>query len=70
VNEQVDAIKEAITEIKVDTAEIKLDLKYHIKRTDELEKMVLPMYKFRIWLQYTLFVVGTAVTVLTLRGFL
>lgn len=59
-----------IQEIKVDIAEIKVDLKYHIKRTDELEKMVLPIYKFKIWIQYTLVFVSALATIYSLKEIL
>ena len=59
-----------IGEIKVNIAEIKVDLKYHIKRTNELEKMVLPIYKFKIWLQYSLTIAAAVGTLLALKEFL
>lgn len=63
-------VQEKIEEIRVDIAEIKVDLKYHIKRTDELEKMVLPIYKFRIWLQYTIIIASAISALLVFKEFL
>lgn len=63
-------MQEKIEEIRVDIAEIKVDLKYHIKRTDELEKMVLPIYKFRIWLQYTIIIASAISALLVFKEFL
>lgn len=59
-----------IGEIKADIAEIKVDLKYHIKRTNQLENMVLPLYKFKIWAQYTIVIAGAVATILSLKGLL
>ena len=63
-------MQDKIEEIRVDIAEIKVDLKYHIKRTDELEKMVLPIYKFKIWLQYTVVLAGAISALLAFKEFL
>jgi len=63
-------VEEDISEIKVNIAEIKSDLKHHIKRTDQVEDMLLPIYKFKIWAQYSIVIVGAVVTILTLKGFL
>lgn len=40
-----------IEDIKVDIAEIKTDLKYHIKRTDMLEEMVRPAYQMSLFIK-------------------
>jgi len=38
-------MEKKIDDIKETLVEIKADLKYHIKRTDELEKMTTPVYR-------------------------
>lgn len=52
-------------EIKVDIAEIKTDLKYHIKRTDLLEEMVRPAYHMSMFLKIGGAVAVTIATILT-----
>jgi hypothetical protein len=47
-------MEKKLNEIEVHLAEIKKDLKYHIKRTDELERMVTPTYKLYIFGSYFL----------------
>lgn len=59
-----------IGEIKVHIVEIKADLKYHIKRTDELEEMLLPIYKFKIWAQYTIIIASAIAAILALKDLL
>jgi len=59
-----------IQEIKVDIAEIRKDLHYHIKRTDALQEMITPIYKFKIFLIYSMSVATLIATILTIRSFL
>lgn len=43
--EKVDKIHEDVVAVRVDQAEIKVDLRYHIKRTDLLETLVKELQK-------------------------
>lgn len=70
MKDSLENLKEDVSEIKVDIAEIKVDLKYHIKRTDQVEQMLLPIYKFKIWATYSIVVAGLIATILTIRSFL
>lgn len=45
-------MEEKLNEIAINIAEIKKDLKYHIKRTDALEDMVKPSYRLTLALTY------------------
>ncbi len=45
-------MEDKIREIEVHLAEIKLDLKHHIKRTDTLQQMVEPVYKAHLFISY------------------
>lgn len=45
---------EKIKEIEIHLAEIKSDLKHHIKRTDLLQEMVEPVYKSHVFASYCL----------------
>jgi len=61
----MEELKKDIKQIKEDVSDIKVDLRYHIKRTDLLEKEVAPVSKF----VYSLKILGAAVTFLiTLYG--
>jgi hypothetical protein len=42
-----DKAKKDIAKIQVDIAEIKVDLKHHVKRTDDLQNMVQPLVDLR-----------------------
>lgn len=43
LDEKLDKIGEDISEIKVVQAEQAVDLKYHIRRTDQIEEKLLPL---------------------------
>lgn len=47
-------MEEKMREIEVHLAEIKTDLKHHIRRTDLLQEMVEPIYKHHIFITYVL----------------
>ena len=53
---KVDEIHSKIHDMEINQVEIKKDLRYHIKRTDMLEKKVLP-----IWKLYTAVVILTPI---------
>lgn len=64
IDQQINLIKE-IGELKVEQAEIKVDVKYHIKRTDIAEenieilrKEVQPLFKFRDYVMGALKLIG------------
>ena len=42
-----DRVRLDLSEIKTDIAEMKVDLKHHVKRTDDLQKMVEPLVDLR-----------------------
>jgi hypothetical protein len=63
-------VEKDIQEIKVNIAEIKKDLHYHIKRTDALQEMITPIYKFKIFLLYSMSVAALVATILTIRSLL
>lgn len=45
-------MEKKLNEIEIHLAEIKKDIKYHIKRTDDLEQMVTPTYKAYVFVSY------------------
>lgn len=57
IEQKVDKIVERISDIDINIVEIKKDLAYHIKRTDLLEKQVVP-----VWTVFKsgTFILGTA----------
>lgn len=51
-----------MVEIKILLAEIRKDLQFHIRRTDLLEAQLKPIYHMKIWLTYTIALLGVVVT--------
>jgi hypothetical protein len=56
-------VQKDLEEIKIDIAEIKVDLRHHIMRTELLEKQMKPIYHAKIWLTYTVMLLGLAATI-------
>jgi len=47
-------VEKQLREIEIHLAEIKKDLRYHIKRTDQLEKIVVPIHKSHVFISYSI----------------
>jgi len=59
----MDEIRKDLEAIRESQIRMEVDLKYHVKRTDVLEKMVLPLHKTRIFFQYLVIMAGSTLTV-------
>lgn len=46
------SLEDRLDSIELHLVDIKKDLSYHIKRTDDLQKMVTPVYKLYIFFNY------------------
>lgn len=62
VETKVDSVVESISNINVHVAEIKKDLKYHIKRTDILEAELKPIKRHVALMQATFKLLGMSVS--------
>ena len=68
MDEKFKELSNDIKEINTNLGEIKADLRYHIKRTDMLEREVQPVAKFVFTLKMAGLVLGMIVAFLTIRS--
>ena len=59
-------LKKDVQEIKESQIRMEMDIKYHIKRTDTLESMTMPLYKLYIFSKYTLATLSVIGTILAI----